>query len=360
MNAPDLLILLEKLGCRKIKQTPKWLNASCPFAPYSPLHRNGTDSHPSFGVTVSEGRSGYQCFTCNTKGNLSHLLFRLRHLAERYQRDTSYLSDLFAWVQARDKDAPRTAESLKERLKRSAYRERKAVEVGGILVSETTFSKALGTTWEDTARVTESVLDEAELHQFESLSEEAFDYLVQERALTPETIYEWEFRWHPVSRRIAIPIRDCKQRLVGISGRAIDGNTRVKFLHSKGYARDCYLFGENRLVEGGRGAGIVVEGFFDAIYLCQQGYDAVAILGTYPSRIQIEKLIRFFGEIVVLPDGDAAGYEAAKRVVDCIGGRLPTRILPIPHGKDPDELSALELAELLGEVPRLLPQEVAL
>lgn len=361
MNSADVFVLLERLGCRKIKQTPnKWINASCPFAQYSALHKNGNDAHPSFGVTISEGKSGYQCFTCNVRGNLNHLLFRLRHLAEKHSRDTSHFQDLFQWVQARDRDAPATVDSLKERLKRSEYRARKAVEIGGMVVSESTAAVVLGSTDGVLASPTESVLGEDELARFEPLTDEAVDYLTRERALFPETLDEWELRWHSQSRRIAIPIRDCKQRLVGISGRALDASNKRKFLHSKGYTRDCYLFGENRLVDGGRGVGVVVEGFFDAIYLCQHGYDAVAILGTYPSRMQVEKLVRFFGEIIVLPDGDAAGYEAAQRVVEAVGGRLPARMVPIPPGKDPDDLSALELAEILGSAPRRHPVPMVL
>lgn len=353
MNAPDIQVLLERLGCRRIKVTPgKWINASCPFAPYTTQHKSGADNHPSFGVTISEARSGYRCFTCNAKGNLTDLLFRLRHIAEQQNLDTTVLTDLFSWVQTRDKPKPVTVEGLKDRLAKVEYRTRRAVEIGGIRVSEGTARRVLGDSFHEGEDAPESVMDESELDRFAPLSEEAWTYLNRERGLTSTTIIEWGFRWHPDSRRIAIPIRDCRGRLVGISGRTIGSESKRKFLHSTGYSRDRYLFGEHRLTEGGHGKGIVVEGFFDAIYLWQQGYSAVALLGTYPSRMQVEKLLRFYGELIVLPDGDDPGYAAAERIKDAIDKRMPVRIAPMPKGKDPDEMSPLDLMEVLGDPDR--------
>lgn len=342
MNAPDIVTLLERLSCSRIKLAgAKWINASCPFAPYTDLHKNRQDANPSFGIAIDDGKSSFQCFTCNSKGTLTALLFRLRHLAEQNEQDTTGLTELFAWVQDRDRETPRTATTLKGRLKNLDYSRRAPVEVGGILMSEEKAKSA--------STSPEVILDETELDKFDPLTPEARDYLRSKRGLSDDTISEWGFRWHPQSRRIAIPIRDCKGRLVGISGRALMGESKRKFLHSTGFKRDRYLFGEHRLREGEGGRGIVVEGFFDAIYLWQQGYPAVALLGTSPSVIQAEKLVRFFSEIVVFPDGDGAGYAGAKKVVRVLERRVKTSVAPVPPGRDPDELSPLELLDLLGD-----------
>lgn len=344
MNAPDIVTLLEKLNCSRIKVTgTKWVNASCPFAPYTDLHKNRFDAHPSFGVVIDAGKSSFRCFTCNTKGNMTHLLFRLKFLAEQAEQDTSAMTELFSWVHDRDREVPRTVETLKGRLRNLDYKPRAPKEVGGVLVSEDMARNVAADT------VPEVFLDEAELEQFEPLSTEARDYLRHNRRLSDATIEEWGFRWHSQARRIAIPIRDCKGRLVGISGRSLMGESKRKFLHSTGFKRDRYLFGENRLREGTGGRGIVVEGFFDAIYLWQQGYPAVALLGTHPSLLQAEKLVRFFDEVVVFPDGDGAGYEGAKKVVRALERRMKTSVAPVPPGRDPDEMSPLELLDILGD-----------
>lgn len=53
-----LSIPVNKIGVRK-----EWASAPCPLAPF--LHSGGTDSHPSFGISISpEGRSVWYCFSC--------------------------------------------------------------------------------------------------------------------------------------------------------------------------------------------------------------------------------------------------------------------------------------------------------
>lgn len=349
MQAEHIHQLLDKLGSENIKESASgWVQASCPFAPYSDKHKNRQDAHPSFGVSIKEegeGRSGYRCFTCNAKGTLSDLLMRLQHLAQQDGHETEGLSELLVWIQSNERYEPPAPKTLMERLEGAAYKPRKAVEIGGIKLSEDMATRVVRQ-----AERQEEFVPEERLQELPALTEEAYEYLNRERGVSPALIEECGFRWHPRTRRIAIPIRDCKGRLVGISGRAIDQKARPKFLHSEGFLRDRYLYGEHRLTEGGRGTGIIVEGFFDAIFLWQQGYDAVAIMGTYLSRMQTEKLVRFFGDVVILPDGDKAGLDGADRMKQDLAKRLPVRIAPIPEGRDPDELSPLDLAEALGEV----------
>lgn len=353
MQTEQIEQLLEKLGSDRVKATANgWVQASCPFAPYSEKHKNRVDAHPSFGVSIKEeGRSGYRCFTCNAKGTLSDLIFRLQHLAALAGDDTAGLQDLHGWVAANEREVEKKPLSLKDRLDAAAYRQRKAVEIGGIRLSENLASRVV-----HQAEKPEEFLPEDLLQQMDPLSEEAYEYLLRQRGVSREYIEACEFRWHARARRIAIPIRDCQGRLVGVSGRSIDQKAKPKFLHSEGFMRDRYLYGEHRLREGGNGTGVVVEGFFDAIHLWQHGYQGVAILGTYLSRMQQEKLVRFFGEVVLLLDGDAAGNAGAKdiheRMTRELRGRLPVRLVQLPNGSDPDELSPLDLAELLGQPSR--------
>lgn len=345
MNAENVRSLLEQLGCDRIKPTNNgWINACCPFAPYSDKHKNKQDSHPSFGVLVAEGRSGYRCFTCNAKGSLSDLVVRLHHLVTRDGSNAVGFYDLLGWIQERDQPVQETPVTLMSRLAAAEYKPRTAVEIAGIKMSERAASKVRRPTDPDAA---EPIPEEA-IKGLDTLPDEALSYLIQDRKLSILSVDDWELRWHAATRRIAIPIRDCQGRLVGVSGRSIDSHVRPKFLHSTGYNRDLYLYGEHKLQQGGTGTGVVVEGFFDAMHLWQHGYKAVAILGSYPSRVQIEKLVRFFGDVVVLPDGDAAGYDAAERVRDALSKRIPVRIAPMAQGVDPDNLNAEELAAALG------------
>jgi 5S rRNA maturation endonuclease (ribonuclease M5) len=344
MQAEDITYLLDKIGCNRIRQNMSgWVNASCPFAPFTKLHKTREDKSSSFGIRIDDGPSHYRCFTCNAKGSVLELLTRLRSLMTTGGHDTTAFSDIFQWVLAKDRDSLSSTDILKAALERAERRPTGPMDVGGIRLSAKTAQAALGYAYD----VPETVLAEDDLLAFDPLDGESFDYL-KGRGLDEKSIADWEFRWHRTARRIAIPIRDCKKRLVGISGRSLEGESKRKFLHSLGFQRDRYLYGEVRLKEGGEGTGVIVEGFFDAIHLWQHGYQGVAIMGTHVSRIQIEKLVRFFKNIVILPDGDTPGLEAADRMKDVLLTRIPTRIAKIPMNRDPDELSALELAETLG------------
>jgi hypothetical protein len=345
MVVESILSLLQALGSRNVKVANNgWVHASCPMAPYSPNHKSKEDAHPSFGIAINpKKRSGYRCFTCGAKGNVTELMHRLNALAREAGDAPVCSTELFNWLRNTDTDIEETPDELMAMLDSAAYRPRKSVEFAGVRVSEDAAKRMQGYVEQE-----EVILTDADLDAFAPLSQEAAEYLMQDRGLSDDTIVRWDFRWNPKTRRVVIPIRDCKGRLVGYSNRAIDQGVKPKFLHSKGYLRDRYLYGEHFLREGGTKQGVVVEGFFDAIHLWQHGYQGVAMLGTYPSKMQVEKMVRFFGEIVILPDGDAAGYEAADRVMQALKGRVPTRIAKVPHGRDPDELSPLDLAEILG------------
>ena len=345
MRGDDIALLLEKIGCHHIRQNMGgWINASCPFAPFTALHKSREDARPSFGVRVDDtGKSHYVCFTCSAKGTLTAMLTRLRSLMLKEQRDIDAFNELFQWVQAKDREAALSVDSLRVALDRADYRPSGPIDIGGIRFSEKVARAALGWAFDQP----ETVLDEAELNIFSPLNGEAHDYLKQ-RGLDEQSIALWGFRWHPVARRIAIPVRDCKQRLVGISGRSLEGESKRKFLHSTGFQRDRYLFGEQFLKEGGEGTGVIVEGFFDAIHLWQYGYKGVAIFGTHISRVQIEKLTRFFKSVIILPDGDTPGLDAARAMHDLLKPRIPVRVAAIPPGRDPDELSPLDLQAALG------------
>lgn len=351
MRGEDIETLLEALGCERIKTNSSgWVNSPCPFAPFTPLHKNGRDSSPSFGIRINEcGPSGYQCFTCNKSGTINDLLFRLRKLMQDDKRDVSDFQKLFDFV-GKTEHSSSSPEALLSKLSQADYVPKTTLEVGGIRLSAKAARAMLGNGYSRP----EAILPESELSVFDPLSSEAADYLLS-RGLTTDTLNRWEFRWHPKTRRIAIPIRDLQGRLVGISGRSLYGENKRKFLHSSGFQRDRYLFGESHIPSAQHKTAVVVEGFFDAIYLWQNGYAGLALMGTYPSRLQVEKLSRLFNEVVILPDGDAAGVEAAERVSKYLLGKVPVRVGPVFRGKDPDELSPLELYEAVKNAQLQIP-----
>uniref|UniRef100_A0A6M3LVQ2 Putative DNA topoisomerase-primase n=1 Tax=viral metagenome TaxID=1070528 RepID=A0A6M3LVQ2_9ZZZZ len=75
---------LYAVGADNLKRNGDWINVRCPMAPYT--HSGGADTHPSFGVSISnEGPSVYWCFGCTEKARLlGWLLHNLYVMTGRY------------------------------------------------------------------------------------------------------------------------------------------------------------------------------------------------------------------------------------------------------------------------------------
>lgn len=148
--------------------------------------------------------------------------------------------------------------------------------------------------------------------------------------------------------RIIFPIRDTRGRAIALGGRAMDPNARAKYLNSpetplfdKG--RSLYNLKRAREAMGEDSTLIVAEGYMDVIALGEAGFGtAVAPLGTAVTADQLRLLWRHADEPVVALDGDAAGLNAAMRMIDLAlpiqqGGKS-LRFALMPEGQDPDDL----------------------
>jgi 5S rRNA maturation endonuclease (ribonuclease M5) len=358
VNAENIrTLLIEKVGVRKVKQSSNWVNATCPF---EKRHGGGTDEFPSFGVHIAPNRSSkFNCKSgsCGIHGdNLIGFLFALE--AQRIQTREK-INSLFWWVLERDN-------TLAEVMFRPDPSEKKKLgpppvynwEAAVALKSEPSSSIGVVAPLVLTDIPAPIVLPETDLNRIRPVSKEVFAYLKGEkRRYTQTTIDAWELGsqtdWYG-NQRVAIPVRDFEQRLVGITGRILPSKVKSKapkFLHTKGFRKDFFLFGESKRVEGR--TCTIVEGHFDVIGLWQYGYlNVVAIMGSHPSREQVEKLARWFTDAVVFGDGDPPGRKMALDTLEAIRSRMPARIAQPIEGKDPDEHNAEELFERLGAPDR--------
>jgi DNA primase len=338
MDSAHIQEFLHKLGCTHIKAGDSWVYSSCPLAPYT--HAKGRDAHPSFSVAISATRSGAHCHACNFKGNLVGLLWRLQ---AKSRRD---LGAVASFVQKHD---GHSLERLRTGLEARALKHAVALSPDS--------GKADGPSGTQLTLTSEtskaSVFSEETLQGFLPLehprSKRALDYL-EERRFSLEALKRWDVCWNPKHGRIVIPIREYGGRLVGYSGRACREGMRPKYLHAKGFKRDLYLYGEHLLTEGSAGVGLLVEGFFDVMRLRSYGYQAVAVMGSHLSISQLEKLVWLFRRIVIIPDGDKPGRDAALEWETQLRKRVSCRVVSMEDGKDPDDLTFLEVAQRVPEV----------
>ena len=128
--------------------------------------------------------------------------------------------------------------------------------------------------------------------------------------------------------RLLFRLTDHRGRIVGMAGRRLRSqdaeNNRAKYLNPKEsllYKKSEVLFGlwENRRGIKDAGYACLVEGYMDVITPHDHDFKCmVAPCGTALTDQQAATLKRYTDEVIILRDGDSAGYEAAKRDVEIL------------------------------------------
>jgi len=142
--------------------------------------------------------------------------------------------------------------------------------------------------------------------------------------------------------RVIFPIFDITDRLVGFGGRILAGEG-AKYLNTPEtpvYQKSRVLFGipqAKTAVKRLRNA-IDVEGYMDVITLHQAGIqNAIAASGTAFTVEQGRILARMARNVVLLFDGDPAGFAAAARGANnLLSTDLSIGVAILPGGHDPD------------------------
>jgi DNA primase len=148
--------------------------------------------------------------------------------------------------------------------------------------------------------------------------------------------------------RIMFPIADGKGRLVAFGARALEDDTKPKYINTG----ETALFSKGHLLynyHAARSAAfkssqiIVAEGYMDVIALVRAGFEAaVAPLGTALTADQLSLLWRTAPEPILAFDGDEAGQGAAARAalmaLPLLNPGHSLRFAFLPAGEDPDTL----------------------
>lgn len=290
MRDEDIKHLLFQLGVPTTNisysggRNGRWLNVSCPFAPFT--HGKGTDKNPSFGITVSEDEgSYYKCLSCGIKGRLSMLpsklggyrkkdygkLERWATLAELSAKSAKPLPE---W------DAPQSIATEED--------ENDDQLPDPSLIN--TYPRALGMRY------------------------------LRERGIVFPTPLKLDLRYDSYQRRVLFPCYNRYGQFAGFTGRSILPDARLHKRNPK--VRDYYgldkrelLLGLPRLDSGGR--RIIVEGLFDYARGVQSGFRSTrAILGTALTQEKIDILLSEGEPVYLFMDNDRAGWNAAFGLFD--------------------------------------------
>lgn len=266
---------------------------NCPFGHN---HASGRDKHPSLSVIYGGVTSGWKCFGCNDKGTI-------RYLAKKYNEE---FGDSRALEFIRSFDDKR---SYGERaITKGSYESEQAKKIARMYKKAPDFKKPI---------------TEDELKYF---LEEYPEYAL-ERGIQPKQILKFEIGYDPHEDRMIVPVRDMHGKLLGVSGRAIDPERKPKWKHYPGLNKELVLYGE-RWMDIHNPTCFIVEGFFDVIALDGMGVKNIfATMGTSISDIQMQKLVRFFKNIIFIPDGeDVHSSNAGLKFAETYGKKLLIKI----------------------------------
>ena len=148
------------------------------------------------------------------------------------------------------------------------------------------------------------------------------------------------------TNRLMFPIRDRLERVIGFGGRSLDGSS-PKYINSSEnnfFKKRNILYNMNNLkMMKTRDHNLfIVEGYTDVIAMEQNGYNAVAPLGTAISLEQIKLTWKYVNEPNIIFDGDKAGINATYRALDValfsIEPEKTLNFIFLAQDEDPDSL----------------------
>lgn len=159
-------------------------------------------------------------------------------------------------------------------------------------------------------------------------------------------------------RRYIFPEFTPLGRVCGFNGRIGYGQDRTpKYLRSPGtniHPNGAVVYGLWKALDEieQRNHAVVVEGCVDALTLQDHDIrDAVAILGSSPTKFQMRTLANHVESVTFMYDGDKAGRDAAMRSArTAIRAGVIPHIVNLPDGEDPNDFfqDAEQRADVIG------------
>ncbi|HHS13371.1 MAG TPA: DNA primase [bacterium] len=158
--------------------------------------------------------------------------------------------------------------------------------------------------------------------------------------------------------RLMFPVMNISGRIVGFGARIlIEDPSKPKYINTAEtpvYQKSRLLYGLFVCRQGIRREEklLLVEGYTDVMRFHQCGFDfAVASSGTALTEEQARLVRRYTDQVVLVYDGDSAGFQAALRGIDVLLAEgLHVEIASLPRGSDPDSFLRDRGAEAMKDL----------
>jgi len=309
------------------KQMQDWYQCKCPF------HGGGNEKKPSFGISLHDQYRGgqsypagmYHCFACGASGNLVKLVTEILKLHDIKMTGQEWL---IANVPGYDPEAD--FDYLIPESMMDAINNKYAIDY----IQKITQPQP-------------DYISEGELASYRFI----VPYMY-ERKLTDEIIEKYDVgydaKWVPPGRVkpvpcITFPIRDASGNTLFLCRRSIQGKL---YNYPQGVTKPVY--GIDMIPEGTHSL-VICESCINTLTSVIYGKPAVGLLGTGNSY-QIQQLKQLgMDEFVICTDGDDAGRHAAQKLKKQLQSVAFVWVIPMPDGKDLNDLTKEEFDQLYAE-----------
>lgn len=357
MKRDDIVKVLLRMGVQRTQirtyaGSPE-VTLHCPLAQWR--HNKKVDRRPSMSIRANEkGPSPLQCFSCKFQAA------SVQKLVEAVQDHdhTKNLLELLLWVvEAEDEDLE--------------------VALGSMPSYD----------GEPEQEVLPSHFDESYLDKFARAAHPT----MLARGMSIDSMKRWGLLLDKDRRRVIFPMRDKDQRLLGVSGRAVDSYRQPKYLNYSWvrlgdawqlrgglpaneeptavvrFPKSTHLFGEHLL--GAKPIAVVIEGQMDAILTDQvlqlhgigSKLQPVAFQGNALTRDQADLLVDSVDEVILFMDNDQPGMEALAKAKRLLAGRIRVSEAVYPQGMTEETVGeAVDPALLAVHSPLVLLESLLL
>ena len=144
--------------------------------------------------------------------------------------------------------------------------------------------------------------------------------------------------------RLMFPICDIQGRVTGFGARVLD-DSLPKYINSPQtpvFDKSNCLYGIDKAKSAikKKNLVIIVEGYMDVLAAHQHGWpNVIGSMGTALTMKQVEGIKRLTSNITLALDADLAGEEATLRGRAILAySNVEANVMPLPAGKDPDEV----------------------
>lgn len=161
------------------------------------------------------------------------------------------------------------------------------------------------------------------------------------RRVSMESIVKFQLGYSENYDMVTTPVHSPDGSMyLGFVGRSVEGK---EFKNTSGNWRSKTLFNLHRAKL--HSTVYVVESNFDAIRLDQNGVPAVATLGAYVSKNQIDLLTKHFNSVILVKDNDNGGDKMSEKMVERLGHRVTAVGIP-PRFKDVGDMTDADIQQL--------------